>query len=508
MLDFSSKNKGLEKRMLGRKNRSEKMFYYVKMDDLIPEDHLLRLIHRYVDLGFIRRKVAHLYSHTGRPSIDPEILLRMLLIGYLYGITSERRLCEDVKMHVGYRWFVGLSLDDTVPDHSTFSHNRHDRFAESGLFQDIFDEIVAQCMKHGLVKGTHLTVDATHIKADASFKSLDPVVVEMKPKEYIDTLQKENPVDNKPWEPGDDYPHRGEKISNSTHRSKTDPDARLSRKAPGAGAQLAHSATYVIDNGTSIIVGAEVCKPDLASEAQTALAQILRSQWRFKLRTRTVGADKGYSAGEFIHALTQQRIDPHVPVIDHRSQNDKGIYPLSAFTFDKEHNQFICPEGNKLSYLGLHTHSRQHVYRARMKDCQTCPRKDACTRDRARSLSYHIYEASIEKARSLTTTSPYRISQRMRKRIEELFGEAKELMGFRRAKFRYRRFVREQVLMTAATQNIKRMVKLLSRRAPIREAGVDRAPLSCLWKSLKSLISLTRSFLQGWALPKVLLGWN
>ena len=184
--------------MLGRKDRSEKMFYYVKIDDLIPEDHLLRLVHRDVDLGFIRRKVAHLYSHTGRPSIDPEVLLRMLLIGYLYGITSERRLCEEVKMHLGYRWFVGLSLEDEVPDHSTFSHNRHDRFHESTLFQDIFDEIVTQCMQHGLVRGTHLTVDATHIKANASFKSLDPVVVEMKPKEYIDALQKENPVDSKP----------------------------------------------------------------------------------------------------------------------------------------------------------------------------------------------------------------------------------------------------------------------------------------------------------------------
>jgi len=129
--------------------------------------------------------------------------------------------------------------------------------------------------------------------------------------------------------------------------------------------------------------------------------------------------------------------------------------------------------------------SRQHVYRARMKDCQVCPRKDACTRDRSRSLSYHVYESSIEKARALTTTLSYRISQRMRKRIEELFGEAKELMGFRRAKFRYHRFVREQVLMTATAQNMKRMVKLLSKKAP-RKAGV--AFLSYLKVGLKSYL--------------------
>jgi transposase len=491
--------------MLGKKDRSEKMFYYVKVDDFIPEDHLLRLIHRHVDLGFIRKKVSHLYSHTGRPSIDPEVLLRMLLIGYLYGITSERRLCEDVKMHLGYRWFVGLGLDDMVPDHSTFSHNRHDRFHESSLFQEIFDEIVSQCMTHGLVKGSHLTVDATHIKANASYKSLEPVVVEMKPKEYIEKLHEENPIDDKPWEPGDDYPHKGEKISNSTHRAKTDPDARLARKAPGAGAQLAHSATYVIDNGTSIIVGAQVSKPDLASEAQAALTQVRRSQWRFKLRSQTVGADKGYSTGEFIHGLITQRIHPHLPVRDYRSQNDKGIYPLSAFTFDKEKNYFTCPNGKALSYWGVHPHSRQHVWRAAMKDCRICPRKEACTRDRSRSLSYHIYESSIEKARNLTTTTSYRISQRMRKRIEELFGEAKEFMGFRRAKFRCHRFVKEQVLMTATAQNIKRMVKLLSRGAP-RKAGV--AFLSYLKESLKShLLYLIGFGKDSWFLERA-WGWR
>lgn len=342
---------------------------------------------------------------------------------------------------------------------------------------------MSQCMKHGLVRGAHLTVDATHIRADASYKSLEPVVVDMKPKEYVETLQKDNPVE--PWEPDGDNPHRGEKISNSTHRAKTDPDARLARKAPGAGAQLAHSATYVIDNGTSIIVGTEVSKPDLASEGRTAVSQILRSQWRFKLRTLTVGADKGYATGGFIHALITQRLDPHVPVRDHRSRNDKGIYPLSAFTFDKDKNRFTCLNGKTLPYRGVHRMSRQHVYRTRTEDCEVCLRKDACTRDRSRSLSYHIYESSIEKARAATTAISYRISQKMRKRIEELFGEAKELMGFRRAKFRYHRFVREQVLMTATAQNMKRMVKLLLK-ALRRKAEAGRGCLSCLKEKLES----------------------
>ena len=459
---------------------------------IFPEDHLLRLIHRYVDLAFIRKKVKHLYSHTGRPSIDPEVLLRMLLVGYLYGITSERRLCEEVKMHLGYRWFVGFSLEDKVPDHSTFSHNRHERFYESTLFQEIFDEIVSQCAAQGLVRGAHLTVDATHIRANASFKSLEPIVVEMKPRKYIEKLEAENPVDEKPWEPGENYPHRGEKISNSTHRSQTDPDARLARKAPGGGAQLSHSATYVIDNGSNIILGAEVSKPDLKAETETALFQVQRSRFRFRLKSRTVGADKGYSTGAFFHTLVAAGIDPHVPVKDYRSQNDKGIYPIDVFTFNSADNTFLCPKGKKLTYWGIHLHSLQHVYRAHRKDCRTCPDKQACTRDSSRSLSYHIYEASIEKARQLTKTTGYRTSQRMRKRIEELFGEAKEFMGLRRAKFRLRRFVREQVLMTATAQNMKRMVKLLSRKGPRKETEAMRQPLSV--RCLLFLFLLVRVF--------------
>src|SRR4030042_5724021 len=137
---------------------------------------------------------------------------------------------EEVNMHIGYRWFVGLNLEDKIPDLSTFSKNRHERFSEDDLFQRMFDEIINQCISKDLLTGKHLTVDSTYMKADASCKSLEPILVDMKPKEYIEKLQIENQVEEKPWEPGDDYPHRGQKISNDTHRSKTDPDARGARK--------------------------------------------------------------------------------------------------------------------------------------------------------------------------------------------------------------------------------------------------------------------------------------
>jgi hypothetical protein len=135
----------------------------------------------------------------------------------------------------------------------------------------------------------------------------------------------------------------------------------------------------------------------------------------------------------------------------------------------KNRTSFFVLKGKELSYWGIHKHSRQHVYRARTKDCSICPVKSECTKDRARSVSYHIYEESIDKARQLNKTKEYRISQRMRKKIEELFGEAKEFMGLRRAKFRRRKWIKEQVLMTATAQNIKRMVKMLLQGGPKEE---------------------------------------
>ncbi len=486
--------------MLGEKQRVEPMFYYVRMEEVVPENHLLRLVDRHIDFNFIREKVKHLYSHTGRPSIDPEILLRMLLIGYLYGITSERRLCEEVKMHIGYRWFVGLNLEDKVPDHSTFSKNRHERFSENNIFQEIFDEIVRQCITKGLLIGKHLTVDSTYVQANASFKSLEPIVVEMNSKEYIEKLKEENPAENKPWEPGEDYPHAGQKISNNTHRSKTDPDARLSRKSFKATTDLYYSATYLMDSKSRIVVGTDLGKPDPRTDCEKAFTQLRRVRWVYKLKPESLGADKGYAAGEFLHNVINENIQPHIPIFEYQRHNHKGIYSREEFKYDTTKDIVICPEGKELKYWGIHKRCRQNVYRARTKDCKICSKKHECTKDKARSIGYHIYEESINKAKDLNKTHAYRISQRMRKRIEELFGEAKEFMGLRRAKFRRMKFVKEQILMTATAQNIKRMVKLLSGKGTKAPAMAGQKPLILsfvkgllkilVWLSLKSAQNL------------------
>src|SRR5439155_40177 len=151
--------------MMGQHDRSESLFYYFRIEDQVPQNHLLRFIDRYVSFDFVREKLRASYSETGRPSIDPEVLLRILLLGYLYGITSERKLLEELRMHLAWRWFTGLGFDQEIPHHSTFSKNRHGRFQESKLFEQLFEEIVARCLKAGLVRGDDLSVARWNHKA-------------------------------------------------------------------------------------------------------------------------------------------------------------------------------------------------------------------------------------------------------------------------------------------------------------------------------------------------------
>lgn len=373
------------------------------------------------------------------------------------------------------------------------------------MYQQMFDEIVRQCIEKGLVRGKHLTVDSTLVKASASFRTMEPIVVKLGSKEYLDQVERENPVEeqaredknDEPWEPRGDLPYRGAKLSNQTHRSRVDPDSRITRKTNFSETYLGYGVSYLMDNHRRIIVGADQNRPSRKADTTTALALTRRVQWVYKLRPESLGADKGYAAGAFVHELLEEKVLPHIPITDTRAQNERGIYPLERFCYDPTENRFICPQGKVLRYWGIHRHSKQHVYRASPKDCGRCPVKKECTRASYRSLSYHIYESSLEEARKLTKTPAYRISQIMRKRVEELFGEAKEYMGLRRMKFRGAVFVREQVLLTATAQNIKRMARLLSRKGPKAQPSAMTVTYNGIFESVHQILRWIDSLCRG-----------
>src|ERR1700761_2505595 len=235
--------------MMGQHVRSESLFYYFKLDDYVPKNHLLRLIDEHVSFAFVRKRLKDSYSETGRPSVDPELLLRMLLIGYLYGITSERRLVEELGMHLAWRWFTGLGFDQEIPHHSTFSKNRHGRFQESKLFEQMFERIVAQCLEVGLVRGDKLSVDGTFVEANASKESRIPreklaeaAQVNRTVREYLAELEAQNPVE----EPT----HSQDKVST------TDPNSTYATKG-GTPARMGYYNNYLVDNHSCIVVGVQ-----------------------------------------------------------------------------------------------------------------------------------------------------------------------------------------------------------------------------------------------------------
>ena len=451
--------------MRGKQRRDEPMFACVRLEDLIPGDHILRQIDQAIDFRRIEELTRDLYSHTGRPSIDPEVLIRMMVVGYLKGITSERRLCEEVQLNLAYRWFCGLSLEDKVPDHSTFSKNRHGRFAESGVFRELFYDVVRQAVARGLVEGKHLSVDATTVVANASMESLEPIVVSMDAGTYLKQVEAENPVESREEEP----PKINRK--NATHRSRTDPDARIYRGRTGP-AKLSYSHNVLMDNAQRVIVDVEVTQPQYAVEAAAAVEMVKRSRFRLGLEAQTIGGDKAYGTGEALRGFIEAGVEPHVPDPGRRSWKQEGIFDLKVFEHDPQTDEMICPAGKRMRKDMDVPEKNRTQYSARPRDCAGCRLKKQCTRGTRRVVNRHWDRPYVEQAARIRQTARYRTSLRQRQKVEHLFGEAKELMGLRRARRRRLLHVTEQSLMTAMVQNIKRIVAAthLDRPALIAEA--------------------------------------
>ena len=292
--------------MMGHHSRAESLFYYFRLEDQVPENHLLRLIDRHVNFEFIRAKLKGSYSDRGRPSIDPELLLRLLLVGYLYGVTSERKLVEELRMHLAWRWFTGLGFEQEIPHHSTFSKNRHGRFQESNLFQELFERIVEQCIAAGLVEGEQMSVDGSFIMANASHPSRIPreqfteaAQVNYGARKYLEELEQEN---------GDDEAiHQQDKVST------TDPDATYLTKGNRA-AELGYFDNYLIDNESCVIVGVQATAARLSQGSAAARDMIDRYCERYGRRPKGVAADNTYGNGEMLQWLDERGITPYIRV--------------------------------------------------------------------------------------------------------------------------------------------------------------------------------------------------
>jgi transposase len=373
--------------MRGQVSPQQPLWYAIDIESLIEPDHPLREVKRRAGqvLAGMDADFRRAYSKFGRPSIPPEMLLKALLLQALYSVRSERRLVEEIRVNLLYRWFLDLSLDAPVWDASSFTTNR-ERFEKHGLIRTFFDRVVEGAYAEKLASSEHFTVDGTLIESYGSMKSF-------RRKDAADQKVSDGADDDDPGNPTVNF--RGEKRTNATHQSITDPEARLYRKAAGQQSRLCHSAHALMENRNGLLVDVSVAPANGHSEREEALRMVRRTREKQGVKVTTLGADAGYDAGPFLHTLEhEEQVVPHVPT-------RKGEITGTDEAAD------------------------------------------------ARRL-----------ARERAQREEYRISQRIRKRVEEIFGWAKTIGGLRRARHVGQWKIGQQALVVGAAYNLLRMARL------------------------------------------------
>lgn len=450
--------------MMGERTvAQEALFYSFNLERHIPADHLLRSIDRFVDLSDIREHLRPFYSETGRPSIDPELMIRMLIIGYCMGIRSERRLCDEVHLNLAYRWFCRLGLEGGVPDHSTFSKNRHGRFRDSGLLRELFEMTVARCMAEGLVGGEGFAVDASLIRADVhrqrsvpGEEGLPPEATGRAVTEYLDVL--------------DDAAFGGSTPVTPKRINLTDPASRWTAATRGS-AFYAYSTNYLIDLDHAVIVDVEATTAIRQAEVTAQRRMIERTQERFGLWPERLVADTAYGSAPNLAWLVEDRgIAPHIPVFDKSARRDE-TFERSAFTFDHEDDSYVCPDGNRLRPSNRNFSTPRPLanadgfirYRAREKDCAACGLKQRCTpKMPARKIMRSVHEGARDMARDIATTDAYLVSRRQRKKVEMLFAHLKRILKLDRLRLRGPNGAKDEFHLAAAAQNLRKLAKIRS----------------------------------------------
>jgi transposase len=442
-------------------DNQERLFYSFNLEDHVPQNHLLRGINQYLDLNELHQHLAEHYSHTGRPSIDPELMIRMLIIGYSFGIRSERRLCEEVHLNLAYRWFCRLGLEDKVPDHSTFSKNRHGRFRDSGIFRHLFETVLQRCMNEGLVRGEGFATDASVIKADAQRQRAvpgeevidwgNPAEATRPVKEYLAALEEANPAATPP-----------------KSISLTDPSS--SWTAAHGPAYFAYCTNYLIDLDAGIIVDVEASAVSKSAEVDATKKMLDRVEEKFDLKPARLVGDTNYGSAAMLGWLVDEKqIEPHVPVFDKTERTD-GTFSRSDFKWYEETDEYRCPEGHALrnnwrpfkSPRDRVTKADTIIYRSSQPDCAACPQKErCCPNTEFRKITRSVHEDARDVARKIYLTPEYQESRRERKKVEMLFAHLKRILKLDRLRLRGFSGAQDEFLLAATAQNLRRMAKWL-----------------------------------------------
>jgi transposase len=447
--------------MMGRQTGDQsQLFYLFNLEGRIPVGHLLRRINPIVTrvLADLREKLTPFYSEIGRPSIDPELMIRMLIVGYCYGIRFERKLCEEVELHLGYRWFCRLNLEDKVPDHSTFSVNRHGRFRDSDLLRQVFEAVVWACMDAGLVEGEGFAVDASVMEADASRyhgKAPDEIDWSAPERQTRAVAEFLTAIDDN--DPNDD--RKPPKVI-----SPTDPCSAWTAKA-NKRVQFGYGLNYMIDTEHAVIVDVEATPARTYDEVAATRTMVDRTEKTFGLKPKRLTADTAYGTGKLLAWLLGKDIAPHIPVWERYERTD-GMFSRADFAYDAERDIYVCPNNRPLRTSGTVHDGRVRNYLSQLGDCRTCELKVRCTRAPFRKIARDINEEARDHTRSLKGTPEFEQSSDERKKVEMRFAHLKVHHRFERMRLRGLSGARDEFHLAATVQNLKTMANYIGRPPP------------------------------------------
>ena len=446
--------------MMGQRTQDQgKLFYSFDLNAAVPDDHLVRKISAVLDLSWVHAELAPHYSHTGRPSIDPVLMIRMLVIGYVFAIRSERALCREVQVNLAYWWFCGLGIEDKIPDHSAFTRARNERFRAYDIFRQVFERVVASCIKAGLVGGKGFAVDASLIAADANkcgstpggegSHDIDPSTVQRAVQDYLANL------DDPAWGAASDVVPK--------FVAPADPAAQWTGALRNA-AFFAYADNYLIDVKFGIVMDVEASRAIRQAEVGASQTMIERTEATFGIRPDWLVADTAYGSAPNLHFLADVKgIEPHVPVID-KSKRDDGTFSREDFNYDEVRDCYVCPNDKVLPRSSRKRRSRGDdmiSYFSRVADCRSCPLKlRCCPKSPSRKIARHIHEAARDVARAVAKTPAYEQTRRDRKKVEMLFAHLKRILRMGRLRLRGPAGAQFEFTLAAIAQNLRRLAKL------------------------------------------------
>jgi transposase len=456
--------------MMGEDQQGSKGVAWRALAAAVPADHILRRIDRHLDLAELRDALAPHYSPHGRPSIAPELLIRMALIGRLYAITSERRLCQEVRFNLACRWFCRLPLDARIPHHSTFSKNRHGRFRDACIFRLLFEQTVRRCMEAGLVGTKDAAIDASFVAADASWQH------KMRDGD-LDVPQLARPV--REWladqatAPAQEH---GVPRGEPAVVSRTDPAAAWAART--AKGRFGYAFNVMVDTPGGVAMDVEASPARFAAEVDAGRVMLARACDRHGYRPKRVAADTAYGSGAFLAFVHGRGMVPHIPVLE-RSEQTKGMFPRTAFRYEREQDRYICPAGKVLRFAGMDQKAGVRRYSAAPPDCSACDLKPKCASGTMRSVTHSQHEEVRELVRAEMQKPLFKRSMRLRRGIERVFADAKAKRGLTRLHLRGLRGAEEEFLLGAAVANLVLLARPAdrtprSRRAPSMAPRIDR----------------------------------